>query len=556
MDQLSPEIIHIVVSFMELKDRLQFRLVNKNFAFIGRAHVLEEICMSIHSRHLAKMRAVAEESHLARNVRHLIYESRCLNPHPSSFKSYASEYDMWQQLQRLHPDDKHFQLKPTFSAEQLQQSYQRYLDETKAQASSWARHADYACLAQVMPSFCNLRKVTMSCDNHFNSHRRGTSSVYDDDAHIADYDYDPEGARQFEALLDALGLHEMKIAELQAGMMDWRFFDKEPERLEQLYEPLASLTSIDLVLTVATDDEGGASESETAECRDVLKKGQIGDLFKSSPSLQLLNFSIQGDLFELQPAASLHWVIPSGHVWPNLREVLLEGIDCSRAAVWSFLELHKDTLVDFAFGEVVLNGSWEKFLADIRSKLYLHDVLIYGRIVGHSEDSRRLLEEWDLVMPEVGPSDMRSSISLYCELGGKNYPDELPLSDDVVRKYFESHVRAPGMVSEEEDAERMRVAEREFREEHGDALGRIYRRARRRESDDSESADSGWDDPYDHDTNEEGPFEDDPDDDDPDDDDPDDDDPDDDDPDDDDPDDDDLDDDDLGDDDLDDDDLG
>ncbi|KAI0177982.1 hypothetical protein BJ166DRAFT_508423 [Pestalotiopsis sp. NC0098] len=445
MERLSPELVHMVVSHLDNNDRLRFRLVKKSFAIIAASHICEEVVLTIHDKDLAAVRGVAAADHLARNVKTLTYTTSFLSPTPRhNFKSYEMQNESWQRLRAFARDDKHFQSKPVFSPEELKQSYQQYLADSKTQAVNWAHREDYKCLVDALPSFSNLGKVIMSSGHQFSRHLRGRKSAYDDVAHLPDHDPDPHGVRQLEVLLDGLGLHDMKIFDLRAGLLDWRFFDNDAERLFQLYEPLQYLTKIDLYLTIEDFDSEYVYE-ETLKCRDFLKKGVIKDFLKSLPHLKDLSFQIQGDINDLHPAASLDWIIEPGHKWPKLSAILLEGLDCSRAGIWRILELHKDKLLNFALGDVILDGSWRKLLSDIRHKLDIYDVLIYKQIVGHAEDPPRTVEGWDLGEHEFSFSKMRHSISSYCELNGRSYPDEIPLDMVTVRKYFDSHVREPDM---------------------------------------------------------------------------------------------------------------
>lgn len=43
-------------------------------------------------------------------------------------------------------------------------------------------------------------------------------------------------------------------------------------------------------------------------------------------------------------------------------------------------------------------------------------------------------------MPELGSDVLRDSVNVYCRRGGELYPDELPLTDEIVEKYYEKYV--------------------------------------------------------------------------------------------------------------------
>ncbi|KAK8054616.1 hypothetical protein PG994_009683 [Apiospora phragmitis] len=268
------------------------------------------------------------------------------------------------------------------------------------------------------------------------------------------YDRAPKGVATFDALLNAVADQELHIPKLRTGMLHWRL-----------------------------DDITG----DTENCRECLQSGVIADILQSMPRLEDLIFMFDvSDAFER--CISLSHVIPEGHRWSSLTNVTLDCVDCERSELWAFLSLHKDTLKGLCLREVLLTkGSWKRLLADIRKGMRLEDPCICGTIRGgfveEEDGSLRQPEVYELSIPEVQPCDMRSSINCYCSHGGELYPDELPLTEDIVRKYYESHVRRPGMVSDAEDDILMQEA--------------YERRAERFWSSDSSDDDDGTDDQYD-----------------------------------------------------------
>ncbi|KAK9793644.1 hypothetical protein AB5N19_04115 [Seiridium cardinale] len=474
MERLSPELLHIVVSFLDVKDRRQFRLVNKNFSVIAAAHIIPEVSLHLHAKDLEKLRAIAAHGTIARNVQSLTYFAARLESPPISFAKYSLEHHTCMQMSLVSPAlTERRRWKMDLTPEQLRAHYEMYLETVSSQDKLVANQADLVCLKEVLPSFTGLRCVTMSSGHHFyEGVINKPKSPYDDCVRDPHEDVFPAGASQCEVLLESLAYHGTKIEQFRAGAMSWRFFDKEPEVISRLFSALGNLKYTELVLMVETDENGEDVTDDTIKCRDVLeRRGVLKTVFKSMPNLEVLGFAIQGDFESHRRAASLDSIIPASFHWPNLSDLSLEGVDCRQGALLKFLELHHKSLSRVCLQDVTLtDGSWKPVLRGIRSKLYLQEACICGLLCGYIEeeeggdpfhDPDRPTEFYDLWTADRGPNDMRNSINCYCRRGGEDYPDELPLTRDIVNKYFESHVHKDGILSESEDEEEMRKAELE-----------------------------------------------------------------------------------------------
>lgn len=471
MDRLSPELLHIVVLFLDIADRLSFRLVNRDFSVVGAAHILPEATFHLHAEDLANLRAVAANGSMARNVRSLTCFAARLESEPLPYDDYVTEYKSFMRMDLISPDlteDRRW--KSELSSAQLRAHYERYLEAIVSQHAIVEDRLDLECLKEVLPSFTNLQSVTMSAGHLFYEGRRKPKTSYDEYIRPPLENGLLAGAEQLEVILEALAYHQITVKDLRAGVMSWRFFERSSSVLDRLFSPLHDLRYIDLVLELETDDDGNDVTDDTKNCRRLLQRGAARDLLRSLPHLETLSFAIHSDFESQKPAASLDWIIEPGHHWPSLSEVTLEGLDCSEAALTNFLELHKGTLNDMCLRDISLtDGSWKTLLPWIRSNLYLHEPCICGRLSGYSTEGEGLdhdlnhpIEIYDLWTFETGPSDMRASVNCYCSKGGEKYPNELPLDQHTIRKYFESHVRHAGLKSEAEDAKEMRQAEREI----------------------------------------------------------------------------------------------
>ncbi|KAF7534278.1 hypothetical protein G7054_g6387 [Neopestalotiopsis clavispora] len=478
MDRLSPELLHVVVSFLDIKSKLQFRLVNKNFAVIGAAYILPEVAFYLHDKDFAKLKEIAARPIFARNVKKLMYITDQLSRRGESLDAYVKEYEFMNAVLRLDEEKAEHRSKiSNLSRDELERHHSRYMEELKAQNFNIQQRRDLTTLLEVLPSFSKLQTVIVSTANQFNSRRFGLSSPYDDCAHDPHY-HDPlQGVRELEVMLEALATTKIEIQDLRAGLMNWHFFDKDKERLSQLCSPLINLRNINIHLSLETDDDGHAAFDEIDDCREVLRKGMLKNFLKSMPGLEELSISFIGDYDEPEAVLSLDWVLDPGFQWPELQSITLEGFDCSRSALWHFLERHRDKLKYLTLSDIVLHGSWYMLLPDIRNKLHLDDVCIYGRLYGYDETEDRIDEPfgphddweeyWYLSAPEAAPDDMRSSISCYCQ---RDYPNVVPLDDDTVSQYFETHVRRDGMISQAEDDELMAKEQEKFQEKYKDQI--------------------------------------------------------------------------------------
>lgn len=305
-------------------------------------------------------------------------------------------------------------------------------------------------------------------------------------------------------MLEALAYNKIKLQSLRAGTFNWIFFDKSSTELERLFQPVLDAVHVELEITLELDENLHDVDGQTEKCRRFMKRGMVRNVLSRMRRLELLRVGFQCDLDmdETYKPALLRDIISPSHHWPHLTQLELSAVEGDRHAVMQCLRLHRDTLrflclQDFDLGET----SWEKLLPDIRNTLYLEDACICGYITGCVEDGpdKGQLELWGLNSPEIWENDMRASINRYCRKRGEDYPDEVPLTDEVVQKHFGQYVRCHVKKTQAEDWEEMRQFEkardRELRELRGAGL------VPPREVD-SESSGSGWDE-YDSDESDE-----------------------------------------------------
>ncbi|KAK8036253.1 short chain dehydrogenase [Apiospora rasikravindrae] len=440
-------------SLLSIDDACNLRLVNKAWSVVAGAHILPEVTFRFHEKDLARLRLIAAHPVLAPNVKSLGYIAETYESTPISYAEFVHDIKSNHMVKKLDPD-MFAHLPPIITSEDFPAHYELYKQTVAAQAVLNESKADafyyHVGWEPVLPRI--FKK----------------NPAYDDGCiRKPHFEGDPEGVATLDVLLNAVANHEMSLLELRAGMFDWRFFEKDPGELSRLFNPFKDATYIDLSLSIDSNDNFEDITGDMEKCRACLQSGSVADILQSMPRLTDLSFSI----FTINPskrAVSLGHVIAPGYHWPNLTTLDLDNVDCERHELWNFLLLHKDSLKSLCLKDILLTkGSWKVLLPDIRKSLLIEYPCICGSIRGFAEkadESSGALEEYELGFPGVGPNDMRSSINLYCTRGGELYPDELPLTPEIVGKYFESHVREEGMKTEEEDAalmeEEMRKSDR------------------------------------------------------------------------------------------------
>lgn len=460
----------MIAALLSIDDAANLRLVNKTFAVIAGTYILPEVSFYMHQDNLTHLRAIAQRDVFAPNVKSITYFAQVYESPAVSFNKFKRDHERSVMLWRTPLANE-----PSWMAmlkdSPMDVEYEKYRQMVLAQDRIKNGMLDLECLKDVFARFTALRDVTMSSGNLFyEGCRHEKPSPYTNCVRDAHHNLEPVGCRHLEVLLEALAYNERSIDSLRAGELDWRFFDKSPTELSRLFQPLTNLQYLDLILCTKQDDDGLDVDDDIHKCRRFLGRGMISIILKSMPKLVVLCLEMDCDIEQSHCPAVLKDVISPGHHWPQLKQLNLANIECDRWALMDVLELHKDTLSHLCLKYINLGTtSWKRLLPDIRKKLYLEDACICGQLTGQSEDfddddaaNTDPAETWDLYVRGIGEWDMRASVNFYCQRGGKMYPDVLPLTGKVVRKYFDQYVRCHGVKSEAEDDEEMRVAQEDL----------------------------------------------------------------------------------------------
>lgn len=485
----------MIASHLSIQDATQLRLTSRFFADVAGAHILPEVTFHLHQDDFARLRGIASNKVLAANVKSITYFAREYESPVVSFDKFKKNHEDTLILQAppfsLNSDPR---AKPADDLT-LRHEYEKYERMVAVQDQIKADMADLACLKDVLAKFTGLRHATMSSGNLFyEGIANDKPSPFKAPVQPPTHELDPEGVRHLEVMLEALTYNNIQLESLRTGTFEWIFFDKSPSELERLFRPALDAFHVELEIALDLDENMHDVDGQTEKCRQFMERGILRDVLARMERLELLRVAFMCDMDELQKPVILRDIISPSHHWQHLTQLELAGVESDRHSVIQVLRLHKDTLrflclQDFDLGET----SWEKLLPDIRNTLCLEDACICGDITGRVEEGpdEDLPEFWDLNKPGIWENDMRASINRYCRNRGEGYPDELPLTDEVVEKHFDEYVRCHVKKTQAEDWEDVRQAKKE--------MDREVRELRQAgllpppRDDYSEDSDSGWD---------------------------------------------------------------
>jgi hypothetical protein len=461
MSSLLPELWHMVASQLSIQDATRLRLVNKSLADIAGAYILPEVSFHLHHDDFARLRSIANNRVLAPNVRSLTYFTKEYSSPAVSFEEFRNHHhDVLMRQEALNVAGVRPEVQPA-DDETLQSEYENYQHMVAVQEQIRDGMADLACLREVLPKFTGLWQVTVSCGHVFyegweQEKPSPFNTAFPPPVHMPR----SGGVRPLEVLLEALAHVGIKLRSLRAGQLAWGFFQKSPTELERLFRPVRDAEHIDLQLTLDLGETLRDVTGNTERCRELFRQGVVRDLLAPMRRLRILRVGFLCDYAVRNKPARLGDIMGEVHHWPRLTQLELSHVEADRDSLMESLSLHKDTLRFLCLQDFRLRSStWEELLPELRNKLYLEDACICGNLAGQVlKDTPRdesAEDEWDLSVPGIGENDMRASINCYCQRGGENYPDEIPLTTEVVRRHFERYVRSQVRMSEAEQLEQL-----------------------------------------------------------------------------------------------------
>ncbi|EON97707.1 hypothetical protein UCRPA7_6997 [Phaeoacremonium minimum UCRPA7] len=431
MVDFPPEVWHCVCSHLTAHEARQVRLVCRLINKIALCHSFPKITFYLHQEDLAFLQKIANSPILARNVKQLTYISNLMN-------TDMILDDFVQARRQAEKMDKEYAMmrKTLYVSKRLTKSelavcyYKNYIPTVNQQEEALAKFLDFECLAKALPSFKSLEEVTMSGGITYCA-GRDTKTPFANCLVELSKHLKPDGCRHLEALIHGLQGLDHKLQRLNAGVISWEFFDRNPIEFKQLLNVCCNLSSLKLEIDTGLIDTGHDDDrilgSEVPDCRVVMKKGLLRYFLAALPRLQVLSilFTFRNEKFDLYPAG-LEDVLDPGHKWVDLKELNLQNIECTRQELMATLTLHKDTLRTLSLNSISLkNTSWLKLLPDLRNNLDLEEAMV-DEIFGGSELYHGVPEYWSLSGPRSDPAedDLRYELVRYLVKS----TDELPLS--------------------------------------------------------------------------------------------------------------------------------
>ncbi|KAF2996954.1 hypothetical protein E8E14_002845 [Neopestalotiopsis sp. 37M] len=467
MENLSAELLHDVCACLKIEDVLAFRLVCKVFADVGAAYMLPEVSFYMLEAEFTRLRAIADHPIISKHVRSLTYYAEVLDAEKITFPAYVREHTREQASARTW--NGFFKATPKLDSADLpllRSNYQAYERTMRLQQDIIENAHDVTCLKEVIPKFTSLRQATMSSTGCFYDEkarwrvwdearplhlRKVRKSPFENAPCSAGNPLEPEGKRHTNGLIAGLVATKVQLEGFRAGVLDWKYFKDFLEIPDGLSHTFKYLKRLELFL----DSDPGQDARGILRCRKALKTGILKQIIKPLQQLEVLMVNIYPVEWTADEwPAHLGDIIAPGHTWPALRVLSLGGIKTTRHDLIKFLDLHKDSLSKMCLRDVGLGEtSWWKFLPDVRNKLKLSDVCICGDIIGKSEDDADNVpdEFWDLATEEEYPHHkQRSSINAYCR-GPNHYPDNVPLTREVVREHYDEYINDPEASCDEDD---------------------------------------------------------------------------------------------------------
>ncbi|KAH7037425.1 uncharacterized protein B0I36DRAFT_345541 [Microdochium trichocladiopsis] len=463
MDRLSPEMLHMVCSYLSSGDVCNLRLVNRVFAQLGECYLVPDLRFYLHSQELRRLRGIAGHKGVAKHVKSLTYSCDLLDAQDRQhLVSFAWSYAATHCAGRVRDLYEGTELKKF-----VMDLFRAYEADVQAQEDIIRKGADVDCLREVLPSFTNIRRIAIHA-NLFpaDSYQDPTAqsqltrkskklAIEQLGGHFMDHLH-PLGCRHLESVLTGLtDAHTTSLRSFYAGSLSWRFFDRDAAEVVRLLKPLRNIQHLELVIEAALDPHYSLRES-VAQCRRTMgsRRGHpLREALKSMPRLMTLKISFahsrSGDMDSPWFAADLADVIEPGHSWANLRELYLQGIDTTRQVLMDTIRQHNGRLQKLSLEDIGLrNTSWHKLVPDIRQQIHLQDFSVSGVLMGQAEGDSSSMDSslrttsaveqlptecWTLPREEDKYVDysllvLKESINDYCRLGGQQYPGECPLT--------------------------------------------------------------------------------------------------------------------------------
>jgi hypothetical protein len=393
MNNLAPELLHMVCGHLQYWDVPAFRLINRDCASVGLEYLVPSVEIHLHrnsfkAHSFSRLRDISSHPVMSKNVRKLYYDFHAVDSPMKDFASWkAGAIGALKDPNASRLNSQMFENIPVRTRREFELCYSWYQIIMREQAYYLDENMDFHVLRHAIPNLTNLKKIII---NTYDQLYR--SDLYD---RIGPWHYTlgefphneikPPGVRQLDSLLLAVASSKIKLRKLRAGLLSWSWFCSPlfVSQRDQITRACESLTSLHLVMSCLGDQHHG---EQAPECYQFLSKsGAIRSFLAKLRHLESLKLKFDrtniwgGRRF---PARLSH-LIEDGFVWPKLKKLELGGFQTSEPRLFRLLEAHASTLRVFGLQvEVQLDagGSWYSLLHGMKSMLKLEETRIHGTL--------------------------------------------------------------------------------------------------------------------------------------------------------------------------------
>ncbi|KAI0892382.1 hypothetical protein F4806DRAFT_238632 [Annulohypoxylon nitens] len=395
MEKLSTETLSLICSLLADDEICQFRLVCKQFAEVGKKYIGTDIFLRMIKDDLCGLLKLSKKSNVCSKLQTLHYAPANFLCPPNSCeipRRYLEGLSPGTIRNRGPKDDQLFGGETALIKRQEDQ-----LDVLKTEY-------DMVSLSFSLPRLERLQNIFL----YFGEEGQSDNQTH---AHGA-------GTHHLEMMLQVISDYNIEINSLALYYLDWDFFyGKDDVELRELFEPIASLERLELVLNdthesqYASGEEAAYVRRQNRMHRAVLRKC-LGTLKK----LHSLKISC-GHPFPLWSTLITPFtqIVSPGSNWANLASLQLSSICCEKQDLIKFFQHHRSLRRLCLSNMALRNTSWAPVLAEIRKKLYLTAPCICGTLMGRHEKGEK--EFYYCKMPAL------NDVNKYIDRGGETYPD-------------------------------------------------------------------------------------------------------------------------------------
>lgn len=426
MEDLPPEILHLICANLQESGVLSFRLVSRTFAAIRAKHLLDEVAFYLHDSDFTRLKNIAQHDVFRHNVTTLIWNCDQLD-------GSITPYDLW--LERAKNSDRmdaRYKKTPiiTRTRAEWMRIYDRYVHTVARQEEMIEKREDFELLNLAICRFPALKSVAINCGGTI---RRRHFSLYYPFNGLYSHDFrygEHPGVRQFLAVVVALAGAKTKLKTLRLAGVHWNVC-LHREMLDIVANTQSHLTTLqlDLVGYLEPDDEVEEEiQNSHRVCRRTLKRTKVLSHFlRRLPRLHSLELAwsciYMHEIRHSEFPAEFEDLIEEGYVWKHLRNLTLRGVVAKERLLLQFFELHNKTLrfLEMDTIDLTAGDSWMRMLPQIQKTLKLRAAWIEGRLFAPTRVRER--EQW-MIWGSADPDEtLGDELEAYLCNGG-----ELPLT--------------------------------------------------------------------------------------------------------------------------------